>query len=448
MIAYVYGHTLPREWGKMTSQKSAPLALTAGKFYYFEGLHIEFGGNDNFAIAWAVPGTSDPVVISDEYFFLYVSKPCASDAECDDGNWCTASTCDLEKGRCNAQVDISETQCPPLDAFCNSIRTCHSNDDGTGFCATVSICDDLNPCSQDTCNATMNSCSYSRIAGCSQEGFFLETWRNINGYNLGNLYASPKFPDSPDSTGTITGLLEIPIDSANSYGSRLSGYITAPATGEYTFWVASDNQGVFFLSSNTKPENMNPIAYVNEWVTPHKFNNNPGTQKSAPVSLVLGESYYFEGHHKEGGGGDHYTIAWSIPGSDPNIPVVIEANHISKYPPMACAQDLDCTDNNNCTINICNSHTKRCNVDNIYVSENQCNPENKFGTKQNGFCMTSDGLDQNSGVYQLASGDFENTEMQTECLLMCASYPGHTGCEAIWNQYNRGCYVHTKEVTH
>jgi len=72
---------------------------------------------------------------------------------------------------------------------------------------------------------------------------------------------------------------------------------------------------------------------------------------------------------------------------------------------------------------------------------------NEFGGKQAGFCVRSDGQDQNSGVYKLESGDFDGPELQAYCLQKCAEFPNHTGCEAIWDQGNRGCYVHTEEVT-
>jgi len=70
----------------------------------------------------------------------------------------------------------------------------------------------------------------------------------------------------------------------------------------------------------------------------------------------------------------------------------------------------------------------------------------EFGAKQNGFCVKANGGDQNSGVYRIEYGDFNTPEKQERCLKMCAMFPGHTACEAIWHQGNRGCYVHTKEV--
>mmetsp|Transcript_3556 Transcript_3556/g.5368 ORF Transcript_3556/g.5368 Transcript_3556/m.5368 type:complete len:681 (-) Transcript_3556:438-2480(-) len=73
-------------------------------------------------------------------------------------------------------------------------------------------------------------------------------------------------------------------------------------------------------------------------------------------------------------------------------------------------------------------------------------PTVEFKAVEPGFCVNN-GADQNSGFYKIAEGDFETAEKQLECATWCAAYSGHTGCEAIWNQRNRGCYVHTEPVT-
>ena len=40
-----------------------------------------------------------------------------------------------------------------------------------------------------------------------------------------------------------------------------------------------------------------------------------------------------------------------------------------------------------------------------------------------------------------------NTQLaQATCLDLCKKRAGATGCEVIWDQGNRGCYVHTQTV--
>jgi hypothetical protein len=66
---------------------------------------------------------------------------------------------------------------------------------------------------------------------------------------------------------------------------------------------------------------------------------------------------------------------------------------------------------------------------------------------ENGFCVLSNGGDQNSGVIKLDNSyGYENSGAQESCLARCLERPDATGCEVIWNQWNRGCYVHTDVV--
>ncbi len=55
-VAYVNGYTGTNEWSKYTSQKSVPLALTAGGLYYVEALHKEGTGGDHVLVGAELPG--------------------------------------------------------------------------------------------------------------------------------------------------------------------------------------------------------------------------------------------------------------------------------------------------------------------------------------------------------------------------------------------------------
>ena len=67
-------------------------------------------------------------------------------------------------------------------------------------------------------------------------------------------------------------------------------------------------------------------------------------------------------------------------------------------------------------------------------------------TMEKGFCVTSNGTDQNSGVKKLNALDGDTPEIQQQCLELCFAENGATGCEVIWSQNDRGCYVHTEEI--
>jgi len=69
-------------------------------------------------------------------------------------------------------------------------------------------------------------------------------------------------------------------------------------------------------------------------------------------------------------------------------------------------------------------------------------PTSLLGPEEKGYCVRSDGRDQNSGVIKLGSGNFD----KDQCISLCIDYVIYTGCEVIHNQGNKGCYVHTDEV--
>ena len=69
-----------------------------------------------------------------------------------------------------------------------------------------------------------------------------------------------------------------------------------------------------------------------------------------------------------------------------------------------------------------------------------------FCPREQGYCVTANGADQNSGVIKLNSLDGNTWNRQEQCLKLCRSVAGVTGCEVIWDQDSRGCYAHTQEV--
>ena len=66
--------------------------------------------------------------------------------------------------------------------------------------------------------------------------------------------------------------------------------------------------------------------------------------------------------------------------------------------------------------------------------------------KESGYCVLSNGADQNSGVIKVNSVDGNTQGAQAECLKHCHARKDATGCEVIWSQGNRGCYIHTQTI--
>jgi hypothetical protein len=147
-----------------------------------------------------------------------------------------------------------------------------------------------------------------------------EVFNNIGGSALSDLTNNPAFPNSPTSTNYITDFFEAPTDVFENYGQRVRGYIVPPASGSYTFWVASDDQGALFLSTDEFPANKRQIAHVPEWTSPRQWGKF-AEQQSAPIVLQANKAYYIEALQKEGGGGDNLAVRWLRPGNIDEGPI-------------------------------------------------------------------------------------------------------------------------------
>lgn len=132
-------------------------------------------------------------------------------------------------------------------------------------------------------------------------------------WNDGAVYTNNTWNNSsPNYTGYLGGFTTEQ-DVADNYSRRLSGLITAPATGSYTFWIASDDASRLYLSTTSSAVNKAQIASVSGYTSFQAWETQT-SQKSATFSLVAGQNYYMEVQHQEGGGGDHASVAWQGPG--------------------------------------------------------------------------------------------------------------------------------------
>jgi hypothetical protein len=139
------------------------------------------------------------------------------------------------------------------------------------------------------------------------------------GETIADLTGMAKFKEGkPDESGMITL-----VDSSglgNEYGCRIRGYVHPPVTGDYTFWLASDDYGELWLSTDDTPDKKQKIAHLNHAVGHRNFTADP-TQKSAPIPLVAGRRYYIEVLQKQGGGGEHVAAGWTLPGGVQERPI-------------------------------------------------------------------------------------------------------------------------------
>jgi hypothetical protein len=121
---------------------------------------------------------------------------------------------------------------------------------------------------------------------------------------------------SPAFTASVNG------DSGANFGRRLSGYFIPPATDNYVFFMASDDDGDLFLSTDEQSSNKRLIARetgasggTRNWLDEADRRSDQFTDPdtglqpyTAGIPLVGGHKYYIEGVHHEGGGDDYFNV--------------------------------------------------------------------------------------------------------------------------------------------
>jgi hypothetical protein len=173
-------------------------------------------------------------------------------------------------------------------------------------------------------------------SGAKTGSVLVREYHNIGGNSLNDLYNSGKFPHAPDLE-TVANSFEWPAGVSgglppsnvrDNYGTQILGLLYPPVTGNYVFYMSSDDNGALWLSTDNSPVNKVQIATesqwgsIRAWVAPDRRTFvDAGTpdrrleNRSKPILLQAGKGYYIEAHSKEGGGGDNLAVTWQLPGA-------------------------------------------------------------------------------------------------------------------------------------
>jgi hypothetical protein len=146
---------------------------------------------------------------------------------------------------------------------------------------------------------------------------------NFPGASLGdmdNMINSPKYPDRPDDRKFVPRFDSTSAgapynnNSVENYGARLSGVFVPPTSGNWIFYLRSDDASRLYLN----PTGLNPggkVLLTEEAGCCGAFDGHP----SAPQALTAGTRYFIESIYKEGGGGDYVQVAAKLE-TDPTPP--------------------------------------------------------------------------------------------------------------------------------
>jgi signal transduction histidine kinase len=153
---------------------------------------------------------------------------------------------------------------------------------------------------------------------------------------LDGTHCCPLFPGFPDypyrpSGQEILSAFETPTNWGEYNLTRMRGYLHPQATGNYRFWIASDDSSELWLSTGPDPAGARKIAFVPPfgWVKPHEWSKYP-SQQSEPIQLKAGETYYLEALQEQTIAGENLSVAWQASLARSNI-AVIEGRYLTPW---------------------------------------------------------------------------------------------------------------------
>jgi hypothetical protein len=346
-IAGVSGWTGEEDWTKYGPQRSLAVSLQAGVAYYIEAVHKEGGGGDHVAVAWecdefdleVIPGrflapyyeNFAPMIVP-EGFSVYEQSLAgtliAAVASTDRNDGDSPSSFEIISGDPGGVFAISSTGelSVAIGGMLDAATTpAHS--------LTVRVTDSGSPPLTGEATVTVDVIDSGTFG---TDSIHQEIWNGISN-DVTNLTSNRRFPQAPDLIRALSAF-DTGSDYGNNYASRVRAYLTPPEAGDYTLYVASDDGGELWLSTDENPSNATLIASVDGWASDEQWDKYP-SQTSLPVTLAAGTRYYIEARHAEGGGGDRIQAAWtSATITDPTIipDSALDPYNINAAPQLEC----------------------------------------------------------------------------------------------------------------
>ena len=98
----------------------------------------------------------------------------------------------------------------------------------------------------------------------ADSGVLYRHYEGIEGTAIATMLEHTLYPDSPAREAIIEDFFETPANICDNCGSTLQAWFTPPEDGPYTFYFASDNQGLLWLGDFPQPQAA-AIANVPGW---------------------------------------------------------------------------------------------------------------------------------------------------------------------------------------
>lgn len=167
-----------------------------------------------------------------------------------------------------------------------------------------------------------------------------EKWTNLTNYSTTELYMNQAFYGKANQVQL--GTLATPnLFFVNHYATRHRGYLTAPTTGTYRFWITGCSGVELYLSTSDSKYHKKRIAQLNPDastgygvpITSTNLWDMYVPQMSEDIYLQAGQQYYLEVVQTTGHTGNtHMNIAWARPGQAREL---LAGSYLESYHPTA-----------------------------------------------------------------------------------------------------------------
>src|ERR1043166_1570217 len=355
--------------GGATIPYAAGIQLTAGQPYYIELVHHQGGGGDNFAVTyqttnmmadpnWSINFTNGSpslmqaannclvLVTRAPTTLTWIQQPTNTTATLGlSGTFYAKAASDAELAL-KYQWYREGTNIAGATGSAYSIPSVAASDNGAHFTVVATTAENELSITSAPPGAVLNVAAPVLESGWAKMEYWyspnpgMPTFR-VNQTNLSgvatNILLSTSYSVPPNNTIFEPIFEGNPKQSApGGYTSRLSAYFYPPTTGDYVFFVNSDDPGDLFVSTDSNPANARLVAQETGWSGSWNWTTTGNTggstaskrsdQWSAPdasvpwaagIHMIAGQQYYVALIHQDTGGGNNSAATFKLT-SDPD----------------------------------------------------------------------------------------------------------------------------------
>lgn len=327
------------------------IPLVAGQKYWIEAVHHEGGGGDNVGATFKYVGEPDPTNgapsrLTGPLIGYGYTIPTALTVQAQASNVTTSAGMEasLTYVVLNPLPDpllyqwFRNGSAIPNATYKQYTFLAAASDNAAQFSCVVTLPASYNSTLSSTsavATVTVNTSSVSYTNALKIERFSGFARADVENGNTGPASTIQVSTRDDSAIHDYTGAEAIPNDNINNYARRMSGWFIAPSSGNYVFFLSSDDDADLFLSTDATAANKRMIASENNWSGSRNWTNSGGgsvlIQKrsdqwtndtgTAPfatgIALTAGTPYYIEAVSHQGGGGDNLAIRAQLVG-DPD----------------------------------------------------------------------------------------------------------------------------------